>query len=145
MKKTILLLFLITVFSSSYAQLKVQNVKYKVIASAQKDSVLIELGDSVKIKEPTYIGGSPLLIKKLNETLNFDGWKKKKAGTYTAYVTRNWDSITVTTANKKAKDIDLVAIAAALKKSSHLWSSYTVGDQAMLRYTFQIDMVLIAE
>ncbi|MDB0055001.1 hypothetical protein N9F53_00355, partial [Bacteroidia bacterium] len=134
MKKTITLLLLLFVGTSVHAQLKVETITYTVLASAQKDSIVSDLGDTAQTKEPKYIGGSPLLIRKLNESLKFDTWKKKKAGMYTAHITQNWESITVTTTNKKAKDSDLVAMGPALKKTAPLWSSYTVGDTAILPY-----------
>lgn len=143
MKKTITLLLLLIVGTIAHAQLKVEAITYTVLASAQKDSIVSEIGDAAQIKEPKYIGGSPLLIRKLNEILKFDTWKKKKAGMYTALITQNWESITVTTVNKKAKDSDLAAIAVALKKTAPLWSSYTVGDAAIQRYTLQLEINLV--
>lgn len=91
------------------------------------------------------MGGSSLLSRKLNEILNFKQWKKKKAGVYTAYVTKNWEEISVSTENKKASDMDLVSIAAALKKTAPRWSSLMVGNQSMQRYTLQIDIELVRE
>jgi len=126
-----------------HAQLKVETITYTVLVSAQKDSIVSDLGDAAQIKEPKYIGGSPLLIRKLNESLKFDTWKKKKAGMYTALITQNWESISVTSANKKAKDSDLAAIAVALKKTAPLWSSFIVGDTAIQRYTLQLEINLV--
>ena len=126
-----------------HAQLKVETITYTVLVSAQKDSIVSDLGDTAQIKEPKYIGGSPLLIRKLNESLKFNTWKKKKAGMYTALITQNWESISVTSANKKAKDSDLAAIAVALKKTAPLWSSFIVGDTAIQRYTLQLEINLV--
>ena len=134
---------LLFVGTSVHAQLKVETITYTVLASAQKDSIVSDLGDTAQIKEPKYIGGSPLLIRKLNESLKFDTWKKKKAGMYTALITQNWESISVTSANKKAKDSDLAAIAVALKKTAPLWSSFIVGDTAIQRYTLQLEINLV--
>jgi len=38
--------------------------------------------------------------------------------------------------------MDLVNIATAVKKTAPRWSSYTVGDQSMERYTFKIEITL---
>ena len=120
------------------AQLTIASVESKVIASAQKDSVIAEFGSEMQIKEPRYLGGTPKLKQYIMSNTSIDQWKTKKEGIYTAYVSKNWDEITVTSNNKKAKDVDMISIATALKKSAHLWSSYTIGDSAITRYTLQI-------
>lgn len=120
------------------AQLTIVSLESKVIASSQKDSVLIELGEGALVREPRYIGGTPKLKQYVLSNTSIADWKAKKAGVYTAYVSKNWDEISVTSDSKKAKDADLISIATALKKSAHLWSSYTVGDTAITRYTLQI-------
>jgi hypothetical protein len=140
--KNILLLLTFISFGTAHAQLQISHIDYKVLASAQKDSVVAQSIDSMRIKEPNYMGGSSFLAKKISEIIAFEEWNKKKAGLYTAYVTKNWKDITVSTDNKKAKDIDLVAIATALKKTAPRWSSYTVGDRSIERYTFKIEILL---
>jgi hypothetical protein len=141
MNKLILLIAVLS-FGTAHAQLQIKNLDYKVLASAQKDSLVAEYGDSMHIKQPNYLGGSSLLSRKLNELLAFDTWKKKKAGVYTAYVTKNWDEISVISNNKKSSDMDLLAIAAALKKTAPRWSSYTVGEKSVERYTLEIVITL---
>ena len=140
--KNILLLLAIFTFSTASAQLQIKSIDYKVLASAQKDSAVAQFGEDISIKEPNYMGGSSFLAKKIAEIVSFDEWNKKKAGVYTVYVTKNWKDISVSTSNKKAKDMDLVNIATAVKKTAPRWSSYTVGDQSMERYTFEIRITL---
>lgn len=141
----ILLLFALLYFGTAQAQLQVKSIDYTVLASEQRDSVAASAGDTARIKNPNYMGGSSLLSRKLNEILNFSTWKKKKAGVYTAYVTKNWEEISVTTENKKANDMDLVSIAAALKKTAPRWSSLMVGDKSIERFTLKIDIFLEQE
>ncbi len=128
---------------SNYAQLNLKNLEYNVLASAQRDSVQASSPAGTITKEPKYIGGASLLQKKLNETLAFDKWKKKKAGTYTVYVTQNWKQVSVSADTKKAKDIDLVTIATALKQTAPRWSSLMVGDTSIARYTLMIQFELV--
>lgn len=141
--RNFLSIVLVIVSLSGYAQLKIEKLEYKVLASAQRDSVQASSPEGTITKEPKYIGGTSLLQKKLDETIKFCDWKKKKAGMYTIYVTQNWKQVSVSANTKKAKDIDLITIAAATKKTAPRWSSLMVGDTSIARYTLMIQFELV--
>jgi hypothetical protein len=65
--KNILLLLTFISFGTAHAQLQISHIDYKVLASAQKDSVVAQSIDSMRIKEPNYMGGSSFLAKKISE------------------------------------------------------------------------------
>ena len=69
---------LLFVGTSVHAQLKVETITYTVLASAQKDSIVSDLGDTAQIKEPKYIGGHHCSSDSLMNLSNLILGKRKR-------------------------------------------------------------------